>query len=52
MPNHPEKDMSIKMADGVSVPVAKVGKWFLYGFVLFSVVLNVRGIAGLIYSMV
>lgn len=41
--------MSIEIADGVNIKVAKLGKWFLYGFALTTLVVNMRGIAGLVH---
>lgn len=44
--------MSIKMADGISIKISSIGKWFTLGFILFTIALNVRGISGFLYSII
>ena len=41
--------MSVEIADGVKIRVAKIGKWFLYGFAVTTLVVNMRGIAGFVH---
>jgi len=44
--------MSIEIADGVKIKVVKLGKWFLYGFTLTTLVVNMRGIAGFVHHVI
>ncbi len=44
--------MSIKLSNGETIEVARVGRWFLYGFVGALLVTNLRGIAGMVYSVI
>lgn len=44
--------MSINLTDGTSVKVSRVARWFLYGFAGTLLITNIRGIAGVVYSVV
>jgi len=43
--------MSIEIANGEKIRVSKIGKWFLYGFVVTTLVVNLRGIVGFMHSL-
>jgi len=43
-----ELAMSVEIADGVKIKAVKIGEWFLYGFALTTLVVNMRGIAGFV----
>ena len=44
--------MSTNTSIEIDANAATIAKWFLYGFALSFVALNVRGIAGFFYSIV
>ena len=44
--------MSINFSGGTSIKVSRVARWFLYGFAGTLLITNIRGIAGMVYTIV